>query len=136
MFNFKTLVSIFLLASCVMFSAQSIAAPQAYNITDPKRTLNISEKYPEFSITLRSNPTTGYSWFMKKYNPHFITVVKHVYHPPISQLVGAGGVDVWTFRLTPAAFTVPHKLKMKMIYARPWEMEKGGKTVEFTIASY
>jgi inhibitor of cysteine peptidase len=130
--HFKKILLIAL--SCLVLSVN--AAPVTdNNFTDPSKTIQASQKNPQFTITLRSNPTTGYMWFLDKYNANFITVVEHRYQPPISQLVGAGGKDVWTFKLTPAAFTAPHLLKIKMTYARPWAVEQGRKDVEFNVTT-
>lgn len=132
---FKKIWVALLLTTCTVLSAQA-AAPQT-NFSDPNKTIMVSKQAPQFTITLRSNPSTGYSWFIKKYNPDFIKVIKHKYMPPISQLVGAGGVDVWTFELTPVALTAPHVLKISMLYTRAWvAQQEDQKPVKFTVISY
>ena len=45
------------------------AAQSAANaMSDPSKPIVVQSSAPEFTIHLASNPTTGYSWFLKKYN--------------------------------------------------------------------
>lgn len=110
------------------------SAKQQY--TDPDKSIVLGKDNPEFTIKLASNPTTGYSWMIKGYKMGLVTVVGHKFQPPISQLVGAGGVDVWTFKLAPEAFNAPHVLKIKMLYARPWDVSDNNKEQEFTVVTH
>ncbi|HLB58345.1 MAG TPA: protease inhibitor I42 family protein, partial [Gammaproteobacteria bacterium] len=47
--------------------------------TEDKPAIVLTSTQPEFVIKLKSNATTGYSWFLRKYDPHFVRPVKHVY---------------------------------------------------------
>lgn len=97
----------------------------------------VSAKQPDIIIKLKSNPTTGYSWFLVKYNSHLIKPINHTYVPPISQLVGASGEEVWRFRAEPAAFIVPQQTKIVFVYSRPWEdAEKAEQQVFITISTH
>lgn len=122
-----------LLILIITNTVQAQTATTVY--TDPAKAIIVSQKEPQFTITLASNPTTGYSWFLRKYNTQFVKVVNHVYHPPISQIAGAGGKEQWTFALNPAAFTAPHLLKINLLYARPWNLQDNSKSVVFTVYS-
>lgn len=108
-------------------------ADESKGFTDPEKSIMVSPSQPEFSLRLASNPTTGYSWFIKRYNQHFLTLEKHQFFPPTSQIVGAGGVDLWVFKVKPEAFIAPHIFKIKLVYARPWEADKNNKTTDFTV---
>jgi inhibitor of cysteine peptidase len=71
----------------------------------------------EFSITLDSNPTTGYQWQLAK--PLDETRTKYLanrYVKPESKLAGAGGKQVWEFRALRAG-----KTEIDLEYVRPWE---------------
>src|SRR3990167_9939563 len=89
--------------------------------TEDKPAILLTPAQPEFVIKLKSNATTGYSWFLRKYDPHFVQPVKHVYQASTSQLVGSPGFELWTFRAKPTAFIVPQVSAIYFIYARPCE---------------
>ncbi len=75
-------------------------------------------------LTLESNATTGYSWQLT--DPVDSKVVKFIsdnYVAPESNLVGAGGVEEWTFKAVGKG-----KTKIKLEYVRPWE--KGQESVK------
>lgn len=73
----------------------------------------------KFTVTLSSNRTTGYGWQLAM--PLDEAVVKLVgseYEAPVTQKVGAGGQEVWTFRATG-----PGKAEISLSYVRPWEKD-------------
>jgi inhibitor of cysteine peptidase len=74
----------------------------------------------EFVIRLNSNISTGYSWFLREYDPELISVSKHSYIAPKTNLIGAPGFDEWTFKTTHSPkLTTPSYIRF--VYARPWE---------------
>lgn len=117
------------------YSVMSLAVKTENNVyTEDKTNITVTAQHPEFVLKLKSNPTTGYSWFLQDYNSNLITPVKHSFQPTTSQLVGAGGFDVWTFHVKPAAFIVPQQSIVRMIYARAWEKNESGKEVDFKVS--
>jgi inhibitor of cysteine peptidase len=69
-------------------------------------------------IELRSNPTTGYSWYPTKKiekNP-IITLVKSGYEADNTGLVGSGGIQFWEIRGKKAG-----SYTLTLQYKRPWE---------------
>lgn len=93
-------------------------------------TLYVKASHPEFSIRLPENVTTGYSWFIKRYNPNFIQVLgkTHQNHPHSNtqkSAVGMPGTAVFNFKVLPAALTAPQHLQVTLIYARPWQIQSG-----------
>lgn len=80
---------------------------------------------PEFSIKLKSNPTTGFQWYLMNYPHHSIAPMSHQFYPSHSKLVGAPGYEIWVFKVLPGAFSVPEMLKLSLIYARPFEVSHG-----------
>lgn len=73
----------------------------------------------EFSITLKSNPTTGYHWELAgQPDEAVIKVAGNEYKGPETKLVGAGGQEVWTFNAAGKGEAV-----IKMKYVRPWEKD-------------
>lgn len=101
--------------------------------TETERTIKQGADQPLFVIQLKSNPTTGYSWFLEPYDHKFIQLVEHWYVPSKKTLAGAGGTEQWQFQLTKEAFTAPHTLFIKLSYRRPWETQPASKSVVFEI---
>ena len=58
---------------------------------------------PEFSLKLKSNPTTGFSWYLLHYDDNLMEPMSHRYYAPqkTKGSVGAGGYEVWVFRVKP-----------------------------------
>jgi inhibitor of cysteine peptidase len=73
-----------------------------------------------FSITLDSNPTTGYQW--KLANPldeKALKLISSEYRMPETQMVGTGGKEAWTFKaLSMGQATISFE------YVRPWEKDR------------
>ncbi len=77
-----------------------------------------------FQVTLKSNPTTGYSWRLgAKPDKRLVTLQGSKFIAPQTKLVGAGGTEIWTFKALKRG-----KTKLSLEYARPWE--KNIKPVE------
>lgn len=92
---------------------------------EDKRVIMITQDQPMFVIKLKSNPTTGYSWFLRRIDASLIEPVKETFVAPTDKhLVGAPGYELWTFRVKPAAFSVPRVTKIRFEYVRPWEPEE------------
>ena len=105
------------LFSAIGFSAEN---QEPLKLTSPDKPIVISQKLPQFTITLKSNPSTGFSWSLVTYNQHLITPVSQKYVAPSKKLIGAPGYEVWTFKVNRSAFVVPHTTNIQMRYARPW----------------
>lgn len=74
-----------------------------------------------FKLTLKSNPTTGYSWDLTSpLDESIIRFVGKEYQPDKSaiKLVGAGGVEIWTFKAVGKGEAL-----IDMKYVRPWEKD-------------
>jgi predicted secreted protein len=79
-----------------------------------------------FKVTLKSNPTTGFMWYLVKNNDKMIVPVSAKFSPPANKkMIGAPGSVTWTFRATPDAFAVPRKIIVQLLYARPWQPNSG-----------
>jgi inhibitor of cysteine peptidase len=70
-----------------------------------------------FTLTLRSNPTTGYIWQLgKPPEDGVIQFIDNQYRGDKSGLVGAGGREIWTFKAVGTGETT-----IDLKYVRPWE---------------
>jgi len=85
----------------------------------------------EFSLTLASNVTTGYQWELAEpLDEAIVKLVGSRYQAPKTNLVGAGGQEVWTFRAVGRGQT-----KIKLKYVRPWEKDTPpAETASYTVS--
>jgi inhibitor of cysteine peptidase len=96
-----------LLLSVLWFSPSAFAVEPVKDntYTESNTAIAISVDQPEFTIKLKSNPTTGYSWFLRDYNAALIESVSHAFQAPTDKkLMGAPGFEVWKFKVKPAAY--------------------------------
>ena len=71
----------------------------------------------KFTITLKSNATTGYQWQLAKpIDGKMLKFLGSKYYPERTGLVGSGGVERWVFRSLKCGQT-----KLHFKYVRPWE---------------
>jgi inhibitor of cysteine peptidase len=83
------------------------------------------------TVRLGSNPTTGYSWAVTDISsPEVVELVSNNYEEPaITDLVGAGGTEVWVFNVNDTGLSI-----ISMSYSQPWESgEKDLYTVTITV---
>jgi inhibitor of cysteine peptidase len=85
----------------------------------------------EFSLTLASNATTGYHWELAEpLNEAIVKLVGSQYQAPNTNLLGAGGQEVWTFRAVGAGQTT-----INLKYVRPWEKDMPpAETASYTVS--
>ncbi len=103
-------------------------------LTDPNKVVLVSKKSRTFSINLRSNPTTGYSWVLvDNYDQELIKPVSHKFHAPDSKLIGAPGYETFTFKIDNDGFRVPQKTQITFQYVRPWVVMGNSQKMKFTI---
>jgi inhibitor of cysteine peptidase len=97
--------------------------------TDPEKTIQCNVG-GAFSIVLDSNPSTGYQWQLAQSpNREFLKLINSTYRAPITELVGAGGKEIWSFK----ALSVGQRT-IVLEYVRPWEKNKEPvKSVTFTV---
>ena len=86
-------------------------------------------------VRLESNPTTGFRWKLAgELDERMLALIQSGYVPgkdAEGQVVGAGGVEVWTFETLAAGDATIH-----LDYSRPWEGgEKGVDTFTVTLRS-
>lgn len=104
---------------------------QKVEFTDPLRPIMVTRAKPVFTITLKSNPTTGYSWLLRSYDANLITPISRKFFPPSNEktfLAGAAGHEKWTFRVKPAGFVVPQTTGITLVYVRPWDDQSAQAT--------
>jgi uncharacterized protein YggE len=85
----------------------------------------------DFSVTLDSNPSTGYEWNVSAIaNDQLVKFVKSDFTQSDSELLGAGGKQTLTFQALKEG-----KTTIVLDYARPWEKENPADTyiIQLTI---
>jgi inhibitor of cysteine peptidase len=121
------LMSLSLLACTTVASADSVAV----SVNDFDSQNNIIKEITvsaggSFKVSLESNATTGFSWPEQAEigNTAIVKQTDHKYLAPTSDLMGAPGKEVWTFKALQKGTTV-----IAMEYSRPWE---GGEQADWT----
>lgn len=82
----------------------------------------VTTQHPVAKFKLRSNPSTGFTWYIKHYPHNLVEIKSHQMKRPSKDQhkVGVPGYEIWQFKAKKAAFTAPHVIPIKMMYARPW----------------
>jgi inhibitor of cysteine peptidase len=97
--------------------------------TDPEKTIQCNVG-GTISIVLDSNPSTGYQWQLA-HSPdgELLKLLNSTYRAPITELVGAGGKEIWSFK----ALSVGQRT-IVFEYVRSWEKNKEPvKRTTFTV---
>lgn len=128
------LLAAFLIAGTACDAAVT-AGSQNNVYTEDKLNISIDAAHPQFVLKLKSNPTTGYSWFLREYDSNLIMPVKHAFTKPDNDMPGAGGFETWTFKIKPVGFTVPQQTILRLIYARPWQGAEGSTQLVFRVST-
>lgn len=87
---------------------------------DESKIIVVTAQQPTFTLKLKSNPTTGYTWFLREYDTQFLMPISHTFVNPEKKLMGAPGFEEWTFKVKSSAFIVPQHFSIRMMYARPF----------------
>lgn len=128
--------TIFFLIGLLIISNITFAQTKSNVYDESKLAVTVSAGKPTFIIKLKSNPTTGYSWFLREYHPTFLVPIRHKFETPTDKnLMGAPGYEVWTFRVKPEAFVVPQQTLIRLVYVRPWETPGRTQQVVFRVSS-
>lgn len=99
----------------------SLAETKPAPISDDTKPIMVNANDPYVTIRLKSNPTTGYRWFIRSYPHAFIVPQQHSVEKQTSNLMGAPTQEVFTFKLNRIAFTAPHHFIIRFSYLRPFE---------------
>ncbi|MCA1906029.1 MAG: protease inhibitor I42 family protein [Desulfarculus sp.] len=100
----------------------SAAPPAPPNPPSVSQTLNLGVGQT-LDLTLDSNPTTGYRWFLTQApDPAVVLVETHAFvrDREATGQAGSGGREIFAIRGVSPGFT-----EMVLEYHRPWERERG-----------
>jgi inhibitor of cysteine peptidase len=82
------------------------------------------------TVTLESNQTTGFQWELKSIGDTSVLQSQGgTYNAPDSDMVGAGGEEVWTFKAVKVGTS-----SISMEYSQPWDGgTKAAKVFDLTV---
>ena len=84
--------------------------------------IQVKPNAKQFSITLASNPTTGYQWSVVDYDKNLLNLSQSQFKKAQSKLIGAGGTMVFTFVLKLHKI-YPASTEIQFKYARAWDVK-------------
>ena len=125
-----------LIISCFFYTNIYAAKVSPVSYTEDQLNIIVTKDQSQFVIQLKSNPTTGYNWFLRDYDAKLITPLKYKYEAPNNKIMGASGSDTWTFSVKPTAFIVPQMMQIRFIYTRPWETQEEVKQLVFWVFTH
>jgi len=124
---FTVLITVLLLSSCVVTSHDynaEISCDEFREINHRSDTFKV-EVGDKIRLELCSNPTTGFQWDYEITTENIVKEEEdHDFQEPSGDVVGAAGIDVWTFEAVENGTTEVH-----MEYSRSQE---GGEKAEWT----
>ena len=105
----------------------SYSQEKTYTEKDAEIVASIGEN---FTISLESNQSTGYSWSVGMVSDNAQVVVAGMdYDLPESAVTGQGGAEVWHMKAV-----APGVVKLVFYYSRTWEKDAPAKTVSFNVS--
>lgn len=126
---------IWLSVTSTLLAAATIEHKPESVYSEDKPNIVVTSAKPTFTLKLKANPTTGYSWFLREYDSLLVMPIKQEFIAGDTDRVGAPGYELWTFKVKPAGFTVPQQTVIRLIYARPWQANDSGKHAVFSIST-
>jgi len=108
---------IFIIIPVILIMAGCTCTPDKQCKSDEDSPMITTKVGETFTITLDANPTTGYKWQLSdNLTESIVKLVKSEYVAPETDMVGAGGKEVWTFK-----GVKPGETTINLEYVRPWE---------------
>jgi inhibitor of cysteine peptidase len=113
----RNLIAIFIIAVLIGFSCS--AKPVKLSEKDNGKTITV-KKGAVLSITLSSNPTTGYEWSIKEMPENILQggVEEYVQDKSEKGMVGTGGKEIFKFTAQKKGSGT-----LTLVYERKWEGE-------------
>ena len=111
-----TILAIFAIGGTIAAAAADTNAILALNAADSGKQITANAG-DSFTITLDSNPSTGFSWSISAITDEsVIDDVSNEFKGADTGMVGAGGQEVWTFEAVDKGSST-----IEMKYSRSWE---------------
>ncbi|MFI5212132.1 MAG: protease inhibitor I42 family protein [Ignavibacteria bacterium] len=121
--NLKLTFSIFIFFA---FVSASFSQEKTYTVKDTEISAEVGEN---FTISLNSNQSTGYSWSVGMVSDNSQVVVTGMdYDLPDNAKTGQGGDEVWHLKAVASG-----SVKLMFYYARSWEKDPPVDQVVFKV---
>lgn len=121
--NLKYTFSAFFL---IFLCAVSYTQEKTYTETNTEISAAVGEN---FTVSLESNQSTGYSWSLGMISDNSQVVVAGMdYDLPENSQTGQGGAEVWHLKAV-----APGNVKLMFYYSRSWEKEAPAKTITYNV---
>ena len=124
---FTIVTTVLLLSSCIVTSSLTNVEISCDEFTEHPNSIRNEfqvEVGDKITVKLCSNPTTGFEWGYAITTENVVEEEDHDFEPPEGDVLGAAGIEVWTFEAVEKGTT-----KVQMEYSQPWE---GGLKAEWT----
>jgi len=122
----KNLKITFFFLTVFSFLQISYSQEKTYTANDTEIRAEIGEN---FTISLASNQSTGYSWSVGMISDNSQVVVTGMdYDLPDTPKMGQGGDEVWHLKAVAGG-----TMKLLFYYARSWEKDAPAKTVTYNV---
>jgi inhibitor of cysteine peptidase len=128
------LKELFFLCWLFFLSHPAFAAGKGVVLLHPQKPIILSSNAKQVTINMVSNPTTGYSWYLKDYDERLFIPFSHTYFSPTAKKIGKAGAESFVFNVQRKASKVKRLSQLTFIYLRPWNGDIA-QTVTFTILS-
>lgn len=102
---------------------------------DNNKALTVSAQQTTVTVTLPSNATTGYQWFVTDYDHHLLELKNYQYQAPNNGKMGAPGAAVFKFTALSSFTAAPQLTKINFVYARAWDVKENPKAHTVNVIS-
>lgn len=83
--------------------------------------MDVDASKPGFEVMLPANPTTGYTWKVLTFDKKLLSLQDETYVSHDSNLIGSGGMRVYTFNFVKRDNTIPLTTTIVFRYGRSWD---------------
>jgi len=121
------LVALLALSSCIVTSRLTTVEISCDEFAENPNSMRNEfqvEVGDKITVKLCSNRTTGFQWDYEMTVENVVKEEDHDFEEPEGDVLGAAGIEVWTFEAVEKGTTV-----VQMEYSQPWE---GGLKAEWT----
>lgn len=110
----------------IFLCAVSYTQEKTYTAADSEISAEVGEN---FTVSLESNQSTGYSWSVGMIADNSQIVVAGMdYDLPDGAKTGQGGAEVWHLKAV-----APGNVKLIFYYSRSWEKDAPAKTITYSV---
>ena len=110
----------------LIFVNTSFSQIEVFTANDTNITVTAGE---QFSVSLESNPTSGYSWAIRiSEGADKILIIGSEFAKTKPGKPGEGGEQLWRFKALSSG-----DAELELFYIRPWEKEEPAKTITFYV---